>query len=144
MTNEYYECKIQYDKTTENGLVKKVSEVYLVEAFSFADAEERFIKEITPYMSGEFEVASVNKRKYSEFFNREKDFSNWYKAKLSFITLDEKSGREKESITKVLVRADSFHEALEGIDEGMKGSMMDYTIKSIIEIPYMDFFKLEN
>ena len=45
MTNEWFECKIKYERTMENGMVKKVTEPYLVEAINFTEAERRIIEE---------------------------------------------------------------------------------------------------
>ena len=50
----WFECKIRYEKTMENGMNKKVTEPYLVDALSFTEAEARIIEEMTPFISGEF------------------------------------------------------------------------------------------
>ena len=145
MTNEYFECSVSYEKMMDNGIEKRVKEMYLVEAVSFANAESRFLEEITPFMTGEFEVAAVNKRKYLEIFeNTELSADRYYKVKASFITLDEKSGNEKEKSYLYLVQAADIHQALDKFDEGMKGSMMDYTIKAVTETPYLDLYHLNN
>ena len=145
MTNEYFECSVSYEKMMDNGIEKRVKEMYLVEALTFGEAENRFIEEITPYMSGEFEVAAVNKRKYLEIFeNADSSADRYYKVKASFITLDEKSGNEKEKSYLYLVQAADIHQALDKFDEGMKGSMMDYTIKAVTETPYLDLYHLNN
>lgn len=44
----YFEIKVTYDKTMENGMVKKVTELYLFDALSFTEAESRAIEELTP------------------------------------------------------------------------------------------------
>ena len=54
----WFECKIRYEKVMENGMNKKVTEPYLVDALSFTEAEARIIEEITPYISGEFTAVS--------------------------------------------------------------------------------------
>ena len=96
MMNEWFECKVRYEKTLENGLVKKVTEPYLVDALSFTEAERRFIEEIEPFMSGEFQVTDIKRAKYAELFETDEDAADrWFKAKVAFITLDEKSGAEK-------------------------------------------------
>ena len=55
----WFECKIRYEKTMENGMNKKVTEPYLVDALSFTEAEARIIEEITPFISGEFTVSDI-------------------------------------------------------------------------------------
>ena len=56
----WFECKIRYEKTMENGMNKKVTEPYLVDALSFTEAEARIIEEMTPFISGEFTVSDIN------------------------------------------------------------------------------------
>ena len=96
MMHTWFEIKIQYEKTMENGMNKKVTEPYLVDALSFTEAEARIIEEMTPYISGEFTVNDIKRAKYSElFFAEDASADRWFKCKLTFITLDEKSGAEK-------------------------------------------------
>ena len=45
--NNWFECKIETEKTLEGGATKKVTEPYLVDALNFTEAEARIIKEIT-------------------------------------------------------------------------------------------------
>lgn len=140
--NEWYECSARYEKTLEIGMTKFVSEPYLVEACSFTEAEKRFIEEITPFMSGDFEVKAVKKCRITEMFpTNDGKADRWYKAKLSFITLDEKNGVEKRTTHFMMVQASDFRDALKQLDEGMKGTMADYEITSITETKIMDVFK---
>ena len=137
----WFECKIQYEKTIENGMTKKVTEPYLVDSLSFTEAEARIIEEITPFMTGEFTVSDIKRANYSElFYSEDTSADRWFKAKLQFITLDEKSGKEKKTNTLVLVQATDFRAALRNLDEGMKGTMADYVIACIQETPLMDVY----
>ena len=104
--HNWFECKIRYEKVAENGMNKKVTEPYLVDALSFTEAESRIIEEITPFISGEFTVADIKRANYSELFPCEEDAADrWFKCKLYFITLDEKSGAEKKTATNVAPNA---------------------------------------
>lgn len=142
MNNEWFECKVKYEKTMENGLVKKVNEPYLVDALNFTEAESRIIEEITPFMTGVFEVSDIKRAHYAEMFVAPGDDSadKYYRAKLVFITLDEKSGKEKKTSQNILIQAGDLRDAVKRLDEGMKGSMMDYDIASITETAIMDIF----
>lgn len=141
MMNEWFECKVRYEKTLENGLVKKVTEPYLVDALSFTEAERRFIEEIEPFMSGEFQVTDIKRAKYAELFETDEDAADrWFKAKVAFITLDEKSGAEKKSNQNMLIQASDLRDAVKRLDKGMEGTMADYEITSIAETPIMDVF----
>jgi hypothetical protein len=139
--NKWFECKVKYEKTMENGLVKKVSEPYLVDAISFTEAEKRFIEEIRPFMTGEFEVSDIKRVNYSEvFYNDAESADRWFKCKLSFITLDEKSGAEKRTNSYALVQAADLREAIKHLDEQMKGTIMDYQIAAVTETMIMDVY----
>ena len=142
MMHNWFECKIKYDKTLENGLTKPVTEPYLVDALSFTEAEARIIEEMTPFISGEFTVSDIKRAKYSElFFAEDAAADRWFKCKLTFITLDEKSGSEKKTSTNVLVQASDLRDAVKKLDEGMKGSMADYIISSMAETAIMDVYQ---
>ena len=137
----WFECKIRYEKTMENGTTKKVTEPYLVDALSFTEAESRIIEEVTPFISGEFIVSDIKRAKYTELFDSDDSRDDrWFKCKLSFITLDEKSGAEKKTFTVVLVQASDLRRAVTQLDRGMKGSMVDYAIVSMTETAIMDVF----
>ena len=138
----WFECKVRYERMTDNGSVKKVNEPYLVDALTFTEAESRIIEKMTPFISGEFSISAVKKTKISEiFFDDAAD--RYYIVKVNFITLDEKSGVEKKSSSFILVQAADFEGALHRFEEGMKGTMADYEIASIAETPLMDVFPFE-
>lgn len=136
----WIETKVRYSKVMEDGALKSVTEVNLVDALSFTEAEARIIEEIQPYISGEFNVSAVKKTNISEIFYDENG-DRWYKVKVLFITLDEKSGIEKETANYILVQASNFKNALNNFMEGMKGTMADFRISSISETNIMDVFE---
>ena len=126
----------------EDGLQKKVTETYVVDALSFSEAEERIIEEMSSYISGEFNVVDIKKANYKEIFFAEQDAADkWYKAKLQFITIDEKTAKESRSNIYYFVNAGSFNGAVKNIDEVMGGTMIDYVIASMSETTTMDVFE---
>lgn len=137
--HNWFECKVTYEKMMENGMQKKVTEPYLVDALSFTEAEARIIEEIQPYITGDFTVADIKRAKISElFFNEAGD--RFFKFKVYFITLDEKSGAEKKTAVNMLVQACTLKEAIAVLEEGMKSTMADYSIGSVAETMLMDVF----
>jgi len=136
----WFECKVRYDKTLDTGMIKTVTEPYLVDAMSFTEAEARILEEMQPYMSGEFTVSDIKRVRFSDtFFNETGD--RYYKAKLYFITLDEKSGTEKKTAVNMLVQASVLKEAVEIVEAEMNKTMVDYTLASVTETAIMDVFK---
>ena len=135
----WFECKVSYEKMMENGMVKKVIEPYLVDALSHAEAEARVIEELKPYISGDFTVETVRRVRYAEVFaSSESDY--WWRANVSFITLDERSGAEKRSNVAMLAGGDTIEDAIETLHEGMKGTMADYHISGMKESNILDIF----
>ena len=143
-TATWFETKIQYEKTMEDGLQKKVKEQYVVDALSFTEAEKRITEEMSSYMSGAFDVADIKKATYKEiFFSDEATADRWYKAKVQFITIDEKTEKEKRSNVYYLVQASTLQGALKNVDEVMGGTMIDYAIAAISETTVMDVFEYQ-
>ena len=137
---QWFETKVKYDRVLETGAQKTVTEPYLVDALSFTEAEARITEEMKPFITGgEFTVTAVKKVRYDDVFYNEGG-DRWYKVKVNFITIDEKTGAEKKSPNYMLVQAVGFKEAMDTFLEGMKDTMADYEIFSITETALMDVF----
>lgn len=142
MLKTWFECRIRYEKTFEVGPDKKVTEPYLVDALSFTEAEARIIEEMAPYISGEFTVRDIKRSNYQElFYSDEVSADKWFKGKLAFVTLNEKTKKEKRTFQNVLIQASDLRDAVKKLDNGMKGSMVDYVIMSIQETAIMDVYE---
>ena len=142
MLTEWFECKVRYDKTLEDGIIKRTMETYLVDAFSFTEAEKRFITEIEPFVSGEYVVTDIKRAKISELFESSDSLADrWFKAKVAFVTIDEKTGKEKRSAQTMMVQAIDLRDAVKNLDKGMAGTLGDYVIVSIAETKIMDVFR---
>lgn len=137
---QWIEVRARYDKMMENGSVKKVTEPYLADALSCTEAEARVTEELQAYISGDFRISSVVTTKISEIFW---DISGdrFYKVKVNFITIDEKTGTEKKTATYILVQASNFKEAYDNFIDGMKGTVADIEIEQICETKIMDVYK---
>ncbi len=136
---QYIEVTIKYDKTFEDGKVKRVSEHYLVDAMSLTEAEAVVTEKMKPYISGEFVATSAKRTKINEIMGC--DDADWYLAKVAFVAIDEKTAKEKRTVSQVLVGADDFKEAYEVFVDGMKGTMADYELVSLSETKIVDVFK---
>lgn len=122
-------------------MIQKVTESYLVDALSFTEAEARIIEEVTPFITGEFTVSDIKRANYSELFVSDEEAADrWFKCRLFFITLDEKSGAEKKTASFVLVQAADLRDAVRKLDEGMKDTMVDYQIGAVTETAIVDVY----
>lgn len=138
---QWIEVKVRYYKMTESGKTVKVTDPYLVDAVSCTEAEARVVEEISSFVS-DFNVLNVGKTKISEIFWDETG-DRFYKVKVNFITIDEKSGVEKRKASFILVQASTFTDALANFNKGMKGTMADYEIEAIAETKIVDVYRYQ-
>ena len=137
----WFECKIRYEKTLENGAIKKVTEPYLVDAMSFTEAEARIIQEMSPFMNGEWSVADIKRANYSELFPSDEEAADkWFKVKMVTTIIDEKKQVEKKVSTLKLVQASDLRDAVRKLDEAMKVSLADYELSQVMETAIMDVY----
>ncbi|MBO7145633.1 MAG: DUF4494 domain-containing protein [Salinivirgaceae bacterium] len=136
----WFECKVKYQKVDENGKQKGVSELYMVDAVSFTDAESRITKELEEYAGlGEFIVASIKTTNYAEIIPNESG-DRWFKCKAVFISFDEKSGKERRSSSSMLVQATDVKDAYDVLSKALSTSISDFTIPTVQESSIMDIF----
>ena len=138
-TAKWFECAVSYDKTHEDGLTKKTTEKIVLDALSFSEAESCAFEEMKPFTSGELEVTAIQIAAYKEvFFSDDSKADKWFKVKVAFITIDEKTAKEKRQKVTYLVQASSSENALANTNEGFKGSMCDYEIVDVNETKILD------
>ena len=140
--SNWFEVGIRYQKTQEDGSEKSVTEKYAIDALSFTEGESAITEEMAAYISGEFKVKSMQEASYREVFFSDKDDDDcWYKAKLQFILIDEKSNNEKRSNVTYLVQAKSMRSAMANIGEVMNKAMIDYEIIGLSKTNIYDVFE---
>ena len=141
-TDDWFECKIKYQKQQEDGTQKKVTEQYAVNALSFTEAEKRIMEEMSSYISGAFEVSDIKKARYKEVVFDDADSSDkWYKVKVQYITLDERTAKVKLSNVYYLVNASTSKVALNNTIEYLGQGMADYKIASVVETKIFDVYE---
>lgn len=139
----WFETKVRYDKTMENGAQKKVTDTFLVDALSFTEAETRITDEVA-HLSSDFSISAVKRTKISEiFFDDSDEADRYFLVKVGFITLDEKTAVEKKSYSLILVQAHDFKGAYDAFVKGMSNTLADYEIASITETPILDVYKMQ-
>ena len=138
--HNWFQCKVKYERNADDGSITKVNEAYLIDALSFTEAEERINEEMKPYISGEFLVSDIKRAKINELFENEQG-DRWYRCKVNFITIDEEKGVEKRIAAAMYAQASTLKEAVEVVEKGMKGTLADYEIASVVETNIMDVFK---
>ena len=138
----WFETKVRYDKTMEDGCLKKVTETYVIDALSFGEAEKRILEKMGSYVSGEIDVCGLKIAPYKEVFFADSNMADrWYIAKLAFITIDEKTDKEKKTRVCYLVNAGNINAAIKNIEEVMAGTMIDYDTLNVSETQILDVFE---
>ena len=139
--SKFFEVKIQYQKMQEDGKEKKVTEQYVVEALSFTEAESRIAEEMLPYTDGDLDVVSEKIAPYNEIFLSDNSTDDkWFVSKVGFITLDEKTAKEKKQTFRYLVQARTSELAMDYTKEMFSHGMSDYSIDSVQDTPTLNVF----
>ncbi|MCI7599302.1 MAG: DUF4494 domain-containing protein [Prevotella sp.] len=142
VNKKWFETIVRYDKTMEDGEVKKVNEVYVVDAITFGEAEESIAEEMKPYISGDFDIKNINPAPYSEIFFSEEDTDDkYYRVKLNLITINETTQKEKKSKVTYLVQAGSLEQARKNTEEVMNETIIDYEFVSVTETKILYVFE---
>ena len=142
--SKYYEVKIQYQKMLEDGKGKKVTEQYVVEALSFTEAESRITEEMSAYIADSFDVVAEKIAPYNEIFLSDNSTDDkWFVSKVAFITIDEKTMKEKKQTFRYLVQAATSKLALDYTNEMFSHGMSDYIIDAVQDTPTLDVFLYE-
>jgi hypothetical protein len=143
--NYWFECRVSYERQADSMGMKKVSESYLVDALSFTEAEKRIIKEVRPFVSvGELEVVNIRRARIAELFlNDEAEDDRYFRAKVNFITVDEKSGSEKKTSATMIVKSDSLPNAVTELKAQLDSQMASYEIAAVTDTQILDVFQYE-
>ena len=142
-TSSWFECSVSYEKVQEDGTERRITEKYVVEAFSFTEAEANIINQIVNCVSGELKVKGIVPAQYNEIFFSDADSDDyWFKVKVKFITLDERSNKEKCTNVTYLVQGSGISSAKAYIEEILSSSMLDFDLCGINETKILDVFTL--
>ncbi len=137
--SNWFECKVKYGKVDATGKAKRVSETYLVDAISFAEAEERISREVAPFVNGDFQITGLKKAQVNEIFPHEEG-DRWFRCKVAFITVDEVKGTEKRISSTILVFGADIDNAWNHLRDALADSMSDYEVASIADTTIIDIF----
>lgn len=137
---QWYVCKVRLDRTQENGTVKKVTATYAVDAVDFTEAEARTTEEVAQYVTGEFEVKHISPAPFKEVVLDDlySPDMRYYDVKIAVLSLDERTGREKQTNVRYLVQAPYASAAIDNLGEYMKGTMFDYRVAAVSETAIED------
>lgn len=137
----YFEVGVRYQKITEDGKIKVVTEKFLLDAVSFTEAEKRITEEMQQYSNLDIGVISEKITNISEVVTTEDDADKFYKMKMNITTVDESSGRKRKTPQIIIIQAASVDDARKRFDTYIKGWLTDVTLEAVSETKYMDYFR---
>lgn len=135
----YFIATCKYEKMQENGAVKRVSEKYLCDALSVVEADAVVTENLKPYISGDFFTSKVENSPIAEVIG-DKEADKFYLAKVAFVTIDERSGKEKKTVSQWLIGGTDFNDAYEMVLREINKCMADIEIQSLTETPIKEFY----
>ena len=135
----WFEVKVRYEQTQEDGMNKMVTETYVYKAEDFGEAYDKATKDMSTSISGEFEITAMRIAQYKEIITQdERTEEKYYRVKVNLIILDEKTQKEKKIACYYLVNADSVEKARKYTDTALSDTMMDYVIEAVQEAKIID------
>ena len=135
----WFEVKVRYEQTQEDGMNKMVTETYVYKAEDFGEAYDKATKDMSTSISGEFEITAMKIAQYKEIITQDdKTEEKYYRVKVNLIILDEKTQKEKKIACYYLVNADSVEKARKYTDTALSDTMMDYVIEAVQEAKIID------
>lgn len=138
---EWFECKVSYEKETEDGKMVKVKEDYLVDAMSFIEAETRLTEKVSEIIVGDFSVEALKREKVFEIIKS--DSGDWFKNKVEFISVSE-NGKEKKTKAIIYLQTTDIKKVASELSNKLSDSMMDYSILSINKTSILEVFEYNN
>ena len=138
----WFLCKVKYAKENEEGLLKSISEQYLVDAVSFTEAEAILYDRLGSQIRGDFQVTSISKSNIVDVFYFE-DADQWYKCKITYLIADGDNGKEKKVTQYMIVTAEDVRQAYDRIQESLSNMLVSFRVPDITESPIMEVFPFE-
>lgn len=140
--SNYYTATVRYDSIDKtSGKEVVATEQYLIDALSFTEAEERIHKEMEAYISGDFEVSGLRREKIEDVVcDKDTLCDLWFKAVVVYVDIDDKSGKERAMKYNKMINADTFNNAIDNLDEAMKGVIVPWRLFSMAETPILEVF----
>lgn len=129
-----FETSIRYNRIKDRGVQETCTETYLVEALSFSQAEASITIEMQPYITGDFDIPAIKRISVADIIDRHNsDADKYFRAKLTYITINERTMKEKRQSFNYIVRANDIDSAHAAVVAYMKQSLQDYVIAKLEE-----------
>ena len=134
-----FEVGVRMERTLENGAQAKVLEQFVVDALSFTEAEASTTKEVSVYGTIT-DIVTIKRSRCTELIGDGGE-EKWFRAKVNYITIDEKTDKEKKIPNYFFVNAETITDAKKAVDDFFGATMIDYSIATLDETKVLDVFR---
>jgi hypothetical protein len=125
----------------ENGILKRVSESFLVHAPTFGGAEEEIYTHLGSIIRGEFIVEAITKTSFEDIFvHGDSPFEGWFEVNVKH-TITDDNGKDKKVTYKFLSKAENAKDAYSRVMEIVKPITFDPEISMVRESKIMEVFE---
>jgi hypothetical protein len=138
----YFEATVKYAKENDQGLLKSISEKYLVDSVSHTEAEAIIYDRLSSLIRGDFQLKRLVPANITDVFFYE-DIDIWHKCKVTYVIADADTGREKRVTQYMLVTAHNVKEAYDRIHESLSNMLVSFRVPKIEESPIVEIFFYE-
>ncbi|MES5167843.1 DUF4494 domain-containing protein [Prevotella melaninogenica] len=134
-----FEVGVRMERTLENGVQAKVLEQFVVDAMSFTEAEATTTKEVSAYGTIT-DIVTIKRSRCTELIG-DGSKEKWFRAKVNYITIDEKTDKEKKIPNYFFVNAETITDAKKAVDDCFGTTMIDYSVATLDETKVIDVFR---
>ena len=139
---QWWEVAIRYQKEDEAGALKTINEHYLFDSISHTEAEALAFKRIVTGAS-DFSVNTIKRMRLADLFAYDEG-DQWFKVKVIYFSVDDRSGKEKKVVNYMLVNSDGIQQALDRMVESLRTMLIPYEITNIDLTKILDVIPYES
>lgn len=140
MSGQYFEGKIKFIAQQDNGLFKPQTELYLIDALTFTEAESRIIEECAANNRKEMQLLTLRRSNILEVIEFG-DTDVFHRTKVFYELVEEEGEKAKRVTIHFLVNASDPQEATERTREHLKEMLVPYTIEAAGLTKFVDVIK---
>lgn len=142
MKKHWFNCKVSYMKPDSEGNESKKTEQFVLDAYTYTEAETRMVEILDSEGLRPFEITQITKTTLIEVI-RFAECDKWFRVKVSLSTVDESKGVEKEANQYILVSATDVRDAYDKASGHMNAVKVGYVIPSVVYQKISEVFPLE-
>jgi len=139
MINWFQTTTRHFGLNDEGTKTVRKTDNYLIDAVSFTEAEARMVEQMEQITTSNFTIVAIKRANYADVFNYETG-DIWFKFKVSWIDINEASGKETKTSNYILVYAKDIEEATARLHEELKEMIVPYNVSAVSDSMISDVF----